>query len=126
MQSPLRTITKVLVAPAAIATFGLGALIVPASAQASPTNWGAIAVSDDGDIGSSWNYNTKDEAKSAAMNSCHGPNCEVLVTFTVCGSVSHSRMGHEYNGRYGPSRGEAEDNARVHPDSVILKTVCND
>ncbi|MBL1077660.1 DUF4189 domain-containing protein [Nocardia sp. 2] len=117
---------KIILSTLAVAGLAIAPVLVPASANAAPTLWGAIAVADDGAMGSAWNYPTKDEAKAAAMNQCHGPNCEVLVSFTGCGAVSHSKFAREYNGRYGDTRWEAEDNARVHHDSTILKSVCNE
>ncbi|WP_067568378.1 DUF4189 domain-containing protein [Nocardia acidivorans] len=118
--------TKAVTATLTMTALGFAGLVVPAQANASGTSWGAIAVSDEGNWHASWNYSTKEDAKSEALNRCNGHNCEVLVAFTDCGSISYSRSQHQYVGRYGATREEAEDRARVAFDSEIIKTVCND
>ncbi|MFF2552856.1 DUF4189 domain-containing protein [Nocardia sp. NPDC058058] len=118
--------TKAITTAIAMAAIGGAGLLVPAQASAGGTYWGAIAVSDEGNWHASWNYSTKDAAKAEALNRCNGRNCEVLVAFTECGSISHSDSLRQYVGRYGSTRDEAEDRARVAYDSRIIKTVCND
>ncbi len=57
--------------------------------------WGAIATADEGKHGESWNYPTRVEAESAAMEECRkeGPNCILRTSFTNCAAVARGDDG---------------------------------
>ncbi|MVU76738.1 DUF4189 domain-containing protein [Nocardia sp. ET3-3] len=108
--------------------FATAAAVLPtAPAQAAGGAWGAIAVSDYGDLGWAWNYDTEDEANQAAVDKCAKASCSVITTFPQCGAAAFSNSMNKYTGGYGATPEDAEANARWYPDSTIVRTaICND
>ena len=57
--------------------------------------WGAIATADNAEFGKSWNFPTRSDAESAAMEECRikGTNCILRMSFTTCGAVARGEDG---------------------------------
>jgi hypothetical protein len=75
------------VAVAAMTT-AVGATVALAPAAGADGTWGAIAYAPNFVWGRSQNYPTAAAAQQTALNSCGFSDCQVLVTFTACGSVA--------------------------------------
>ncbi|MGV9410814.1 DUF4189 domain-containing protein [Nocardia sp. NPDC003693] len=117
---------KILLGTAGISFAALATLLPAAPAQAY-TYWGAIAVSSNGDLGWSWNYDTEAGASRAAEDKCGYSDCSTVTTFTGCGAVAYSEIMNKYTGGYGATRVEAENGARWYSDSVLVHdAVCNE
>ncbi|MEC3954314.1 DUF4189 domain-containing protein [Nocardia sp. CDC153] len=108
--------------------FATAAAVLPtAPAQAAPASWGAIAVSDNGDLGWAWNYDTEGEASQAAVDKCGRASCSTITTFTGCGAAAFSNSMNKYTGGYGATPSEAESSALWYPDSYLVRAaICND
>ena len=89
---------------------------------------GAIATAFNGSncsggwrFGASWNYSTRDAARSRALSECDqsrpagADSCSIRVSFTACGAVAYSpstpRGSCKLTGSYGASRNAAEQAA---------------
>ncbi|WP_329461501.1 DUF4189 domain-containing protein [Streptomyces sp. NBC_01431] len=80
-----------------------------------PNYYGAIAVSQDGSIGKSWDYKSASAAQEGALSRCRGTGCKVLTTFVnSCGAVAYNSNSRQYWGGHGATPAEAEDNAISH------------
>ncbi|WP_433565652.1 DUF4189 domain-containing protein [Nocardia sp. CA-151230] len=108
--------------------FATAAAVLPAApAQAASGSWGAIAVSDYGDLGWSWNYDTEGSASQAAVDKCAKASCSTVTTFTGCGAVAFSDSMNKYTGGYGATPADAENSAKWYSDSYLVRTaICND
>ncbi|MFI9509237.1 DUF4189 domain-containing protein [Nocardia sp. NPDC052566] len=103
---PYRRITRLVLGAAILAA----PLATGSVAQASSTNYGAIAVSSRGAWGWAVDYATSSLAESWARSRCGHSDCTVLVSFSnSCGAVADG--GRKYYGGHGSTRAAAERNA---------------
>ncbi|MFE3190056.1 DUF4189 domain-containing protein [Nocardia sp. NPDC059240] len=118
---------KTLLALSGIALTTAAIMLPTAPAQAASGAWGAIAVSDNGDLGWGWNYDTEDQANQAAIDKCGVASCSVITTFPKCGAAAFSNSMNKYTGGFGDTPAAAEQNAEWYGDSVIVRAaICND
>ncbi|GAB0106201.1 hypothetical protein JMUB6875_51840 [Nocardia sp. JMUB6875] len=119
MRKTLFTLTGLAVATAAA--------VLPAAPANAAGAWGAIAVSDNGDLGWAWNYDTEGSASQAAVDKCGRLSCSVITTFTGCGAAAFSNSMNKYTGGYGATPDAAESSALWYSDSYLVRTaICND
>jgi len=79
------------------------ALAVPAAASAA---WGSIAINpDSGQVGISFNAQTKHAAKIAAVNDCPGKCRAVLFVRNKCGAIAVNQR--RYVAGFGPRKRDA-------------------
>ncbi|MFC9999472.1 DUF4189 domain-containing protein [Nocardia sp. NPDC127526] len=117
---------KILIGLAGVAFATLATVLPAAPAQAYTGYWGAMAVSGDGDLGWSWNYQSESAANDAALEKCGYGSCSIVTTFTDCGAVAYSEFMNKYTGGYGATPYEAESDAKWYHDSYIVKeAICN-
>lgn len=117
---------KILLGTAGIAVAALTAVLPATPAQAT-AYWGAIAVSGNGDLGWSWNYESENAASKAAEAKCGFSDCSTVTSFTGCGAVAFSELMNKYTGGYGVTPIEAENSARWYSDSVLVhEAICNE
>jgi hypothetical protein len=96
------------VAVAAMST-AVAATVALAPAAGAGNGWGAIAYTMTGFSGRAWDYPTAAAAQQAALNSCGYSDCQVLVTFPVCGAVAAN--GFVQAGGYGDNLNAATQDA---------------
>ncbi|APB00359.1 DUF4189 domain-containing protein [Nocardia seriolae] len=107
--------------------FATAAAILPAAPAQAAGAWGAIAVSDYGDLGWAWNYDTEGQANQAAIDKCAQASCTVITTFPQCGAAAFSNSMNKYTGGYGATPSAAENSALWYSDSYIVRAaICND
>ena len=63
--------------------------------------YGAIAYADNGAGASTWNYPTRRDAETAAVDYCGYSSCDVLSSFSECGAVAFD--GNRLYGGTGPT-----------------------
>jgi serine/threonine protein kinase len=77
--------------------------------------YGAIAVSQDGSDGRSWDAGSQATADELALANCPRSNCKILVRFVnSCGAVAYNPQTNMYWGGSGATAVEAEGNAIAH------------
>jgi hypothetical protein len=134
--------------PSPIPGGGMGAMCVPDRGQVQPAptpasripheytahigHFGAIAYSpSDGAMGWSYNNSTQLAADNAAMRSCSGSDCRVVVRFNAaCGAVAVGMNG-GWGADTGADSASAEHNAAVactsygNPNCRAIRWVCS-
>jgi hypothetical protein len=121
-----RTHAAIAASGAAVAA-ALTVAVAPSAYAAE--EWGAIAVSPDGEhVGVSTNQPNEYTANQNANTNCqqNNPACNVLITFKSpdCGAVV--KNGDQYFGDTGATEQEAEQNAmNQSPGSTVLRSACN-
>jgi hypothetical protein len=69
-------------------------------------------VNRSGGYGRAWDYDSRAEARAAALNSCNRSDCKVLASFVnSCGAVAYNPGTGSYHGGSGATEGEATRNA---------------
>lgn len=90
-------------------------------------NFGAIATSDSGAYGYAYDYPTREQAESAALQECGDQGCRVQVWFkNACGAVA--KDGENLGWGWASSREQAEANAMSECGTGACKVVswaCN-
>ncbi|MEZ0362233.1 DUF4189 domain-containing protein [Mycobacterium sp. pUA109] len=115
--------------PAAVGAAAAAMAVVIAPTAYADEDWGAIAVSPDGQaVGVATDKPNQYLADQAATNDCqqNTPSCNVLISFKSpdCGAVV--KNGDHYFGDSGATQQEAEQNAtNQSPGATVLKSACN-
>jgi hypothetical protein len=98
-------------------------MVVAPQADAA-LSYGAIAYAKNGAGASVWNYPSRSDAESAALDYCGYTSCEVLSSFKDCGAVVFD--GTTLQGGYGPTLSAAiSDAKRRLPSSYVDSWACN-
>lgn len=110
-----------------VAVMGIGLTqVISTTAASAEDMYGAIATNEDSQWGYGYDYPTKAQAESAALQQCGQSDCVVRVWFkNACGAVSENndRLGWGW----GDSRAEAEAQATSgcgQGDCKVLTWAC--
>lgn len=103
--------------------FAVSAAVAP-SAYADDLGKGAIATGPNGHWAMAWGQPNESEAQRLAKDNC-GSACNVVLTFASCGALV--RKGNDFYTAEGPTRSEAESNARRQSaGGTYVLSACNE
>ena len=112
----------VVVAAALLAAAAVSGIVAPRADAA--LSYGAIAYATNGAGASVWNYPSRSNAASTALDYCGYASCKVLSSFKDCGAVVFD--GSSLQGGYGPTLSGAIADAKGRlPNSYVDSWACN-